>query len=65
MKIDKSKKREIRYEDIRQGTVFVFKENAYIKTDSGAVNLLDGSTSMPSEWNECYIYPNASLRLGQ
>ena len=72
MKINnKYNKRTITFEDIREGTVFkkVHGDETYIKgSNSTAINLDSGKVVYPANdagghWNECYIFPRASLSL--
>lgn len=59
-------KRSIGFNDIRQATVFTYKDKIYLKCEGDkAVDLANGDIYHPeTEWVECYIYPQASLRLG-
>lgn len=61
-------KRSIEFEKIRTGTVFKRGVNTYIKGDNKyAVNMETGAVTevdpLDQSWNECYIYPHASLKL--
>lgn len=70
MRIERSKpKRSIKFEEIREGTAFTKADEVYIKGTGGiAMNVETGKVLYPlngdiSEWNECYIYPRASINL--
>lgn len=65
-------KRPIEFKDIRVGTVFTCGEETYIKGTIAqqelAVNLKDGQIIDPDVsglrvWEECYIYPGATISL--
>lgn len=67
----KSNKRSIPFGDIREGTAFVKGGGeTYIKGSSGAaLDVKTGQITYPANdanggWEECYIYPRASLSLG-
>lgn len=58
-------KRSIRCKDIRPGTVFIYKGKTYFKCENNvAVDLVKGNILSADDWDECYMYPGASLRLG-
>lgn len=68
MYVNKKEKRSIEFDKIRNGTVFMCDGITYLKGDgvyavnmeTGHVNeIAPGSTA----WEECYIYPGASLKL--
>lgn len=65
----KTNKRSIPFEEIRKGTVLQKDGETYIKGSNGAaLNAKTGDITYPANdasgnWNECYIYPKASLSL--
>lgn len=65
----RNQKMSIPFKDIRRGTVFENEGLAYLKGYADerdvAINLKDGHVIWPdgSEWNKCYIYPKASIKL--
>lgn len=67
MYVVNSDKRTIEFDKIRNGTVFTMDGTSYLKGDGKyAVDLKTGHVIEPDkigEWNECYIYPKASLKL--
>lgn len=69
MRIERSTKRSIKFEEIREGTAFIKADEVYIKGSGGvALNVKTGKVQYPlngevSEWDECYIYPRASINL--
>jgi hypothetical protein len=62
-------KRKFNFEDIRQATIFTKHGETFIKGSSNsAVNIETGQILYPANdadggWDECFIYPRASLRL--
>ena len=66
---NKDKKRSIKFEDIREGTVFTWNSGTYIKGSGGAaMNAATGQITYPAndttgEWDKCFIYPRASLSI--
>lgn len=66
MYVNKKEKRSIEFEKIRNGTVFMCDGITYLKGDGKyAVNMETGHVNevSPDAWEECYIYPGASLKL--
>ena len=66
MNITQSNRRSIEFEKIRNGTVFKYEGDTYIKgQDKFAVSLETGEIyEVPEgQWNECYMYVHASLNL--
>lgn len=72
MRIADVKKRAMDFATIRPGTVFTCGDSTYIKgtiaNQSLAINLEDGQIIDPDVsglkiWDECYIYPHASITL--
>lgn len=67
MDIIKAKERFFEFDEIRDGTVFSYKDGVYIKTNTNtAVNLETGEFIESGDvykWNTCTIYPRASLKL--
>ena len=66
---NRNQKESIPFKDIRCGTVFENDGLAYLKGVADerdvAINLKNGHVIWPdgSEWNKCYIYPRASIKL--
>lgn len=66
---EREDKKSIDFDSIRDGTVFTLGGAIYIKGDGKyAVNLTDGRVLEPAKmtdinWNNCLIYPRASLSL--
>lgn len=66
---NRNKKESIAFKDIRFGTVFENDGLVYLKGSADerdvAINLKSGRVIWPdgSEWNKCYIYPKASIKL--
>ena len=65
----KNNKTPIAFKDIREGTVLKMGMKTYMKGNNGAaVDLKSGEIIYPANdtdrgWDECYIYPRASLEL--
>lgn len=62
-----STRRSIEFEKIRNGTVFKHNGYTYIKGEGKyAISLESGDITEVKDgtWNDCTIYPGASLRLG-
>ena len=66
---NRNQKETIAFKDIRYGTVFENEGLVYLKGIADdrdvAINLKNGRVLWPDggEWNNCYIYPKASIKL--
>lgn len=69
MIIEEKNRTAIEFEKIRNGTVFQYEGNTYIKGDDAfATNLATGNivnvASCEAKWNKCYMYTRSTLKLG-
>lgn len=69
MIIEEKNRTAIEFEKIRNGTVFQYEGNTYIKGDDVyATNLATGQvfnvTLSEANWNKCYMYTRSTLKLG-
>jgi hypothetical protein len=69
MKIEKHEKTGMPFDKIWQGTILKKGDKFYMKASGGAaVNMGNGDITYPANdadggWENCYIYPKASLSM--
>ena len=69
MIIEEKNRTPIEFEKIRNGTVFQYEGETYIKGDGGtATNLESGLVTQVNElgvkWDKCYMFTRSTLKLG-